>query len=499
MKRSYYVWIVVAALLFVGLAGWRYIWVYASKDTIPGGVVLQGRSGMEDGSVSLGSSTIFAIGGLTIDAALEQIQHRTDALRNLKFTLQANGKKQNKTWTLSQLGVHIDTKDAAAVISKLTAGNMWDRLQYRRQFPANIHFELRWNKEQFKKQVRSVWGMLDANEPVNATRTITSDERIVYTPHQNAYRLDMNRLLIEAQTALENAAAEQWGAAGEAADIVLPLPLRTVQPNVTLERLKSEGIERKIASFTTDFSSSGKGRTYNVSMVAKTLNDWQLAPDEVFDYRKVISLTRDKYGFREAPVILNGELVPGIGGGICQVSSTLYNAALLAGLEMVERRNHSLPVSYLPKGRDATFAEGAINFRFKNTTGKHVIIRTSTSGRKLTVMLFGTLPHNIKYKIQSATVKVIEPPVKEIPSSIVPAGERLLMKTGKPGYIIETYRIALQDGKEVSRTRISRDTYKAQPTVYSISPEHSGPRAIKSEDGPGSRKQLLEDGVRSED
>jgi len=246
-----------------------------------------------------------------------------------------------------------------------------------------------------------------------------------------------------------------------------------------------------LSSFTTDFSSSAAGRAYNVTMTAKTLNNWDLAPGEIFDYKKVIALTRENYGYREAPVILNGELVPGIGGGICQVSSTLYNAALLAGLEMVERRNHSLPVSYLPKGQDATFAEGAINFRFKNTTGKHLIIRTVVSGGKLTIKLFGTLPGNVSYAIESKTVKVIDPPVKEIASQAVPSGGRLLLSSGKSGYIVETYRTKIKDGKTVSRERVSRDTYRAQPSVYGVAEG----RTNNGTDGNGKSKQLLEDGV----
>lgn len=499
MRKSYYVWIGIALLLLTGLVAWRLIWSYAASDQIPEGTVLKQQGGAAgNGLISLGSDAAFALGGLTIDAALDDLAKRAEALRSLRLTIHTNGKKQAAVWRLSELGVHIDTAQAASLIAGLRSGSIWDRFQYRRKFPNKLNIEMGWDRKKFEKQVRSVWGVLDANQPVNAVRTITSDDKVVYTPHQDAYRLDMSALLAQAQAALEAASTAQWGASPAAKDIVLALPLRTVHPDITLSRLQAEGVERMIASFTTDFSSSGRGRAHNVSAAAKTLHDWELAPGEVFDYRKVISLTRDKYGFREAPVILNGELVPGIGGGICQVSSTLYNAALLAGLEMVERRNHSLPVSYLPKGRDATFAEGAINFKFKNTTGKHIIIRTKTSGGKLTVKLFGTMPRNVKYKLQSTTVKVIQPPIKEVPSATVPAGQRLLMQSGKSGYIIETYRIKLQDGKEVSRSKISRDTYKAQPTVYSVSPEHSGPGAIQPGDEYSNRKQLLEDGVRGD-
>ena len=104
-----------------------------------------------------------------------------------------------------------------------------------------------------------------------------------------------------------------------------------------------------------------------------------MAPGETFDYSKIIAQTEAKFGYKEAPVILNGNLVPGIGGGICQVSTTLYNAVLRSGLEIVERRNHSLPVSYVTLGQDATFANGYINFKFRNNTDAYLWIRTITT------------------------------------------------------------------------------------------------------------------------
>lgn len=186
------------------------------------------------------------------------------------------------------------------------------------------------------------------------------------------------------------------------------------------------------------------------------------------------------------------------------MSSTLYNAVLRAGLEIVERRNHSLPVSYVPKGQDATFAEGAINFRFKNTTGKYIVIRSEVEGRQLTVKLFGTMPANVRYEIESRTVRLLEPPVREIPNAYAPSGSRRVLQAGKAGFVVETYRTLVRDGKKVSRERVSRDTYRPTPSVVLVGGARPG---SDSADGGGggargggvNRTPLLEDGVQTQE
>ncbi|MFC6648253.1 VanW family protein [Paenibacillus rhizoplanae] len=211
-----------------------------------------------------------------------------------------------------------------------------------------------------------------------------------------------------------------------------------------------------------------------------------------FDYGKAIQKAQTEYGFREAPVIVNGKLQPGTGGGICQVSSTLYNAALRSGLEIVERRNHSLPVSYLPKGQDATFAEGYINFRFRNNTGKYLIIKSEVQGRTLTIKLFGTFPKNVNYSIESRTVEVLPPTDKYVSDASLPKGGTRVLLAGKTGYVVETYITRHVDGAAVERNLLSRDTYYAQKRIIAIN--RGGMSQSAQPDSP--RRQLVEDGVK---
>jgi vancomycin resistance protein YoaR len=218
-----------------------------------------------------------------------------------------------------------------------------------------------------------------------------------------------------------------------------------------------------------------------------------MAPGETFDYSKIIEQTEAQFGYKEAPVILNGKLVPGIGGGICQVSTTLYNAVLRSGLEIVERRNHSLPVSYVTLGQDATFASGYINFKFRNNTDSYLLIRTITTDQDVTVKLFGHMSPSITYDIDSNIVETLQPPIKYLHNPSLKPGATRPISTGKVGYKVETYRIKRENGIIVKKELISKDKYSPVPTLIA-----SNRGDIKPEEGnsPESGQPILEDGVK---
>ena len=163
---------------------------------------------------------------------------------------------------------------------------------------------------------------------------------------------------------------------------------------------------------------------------------------------------------------------PGIGGGVCQVSTTLYNASLLAGLRIVQRSHHSLPIHYAPPGRDATVVYGAIDFRFRNNTDAPIMVEAHTAQRKLTVRLLGQGPVPV-VKIERGTL--IRMPVSTItrkdPS--LPAGQRVLVSAGKPGIKVTVTRI-IGEGAEAVRETLSNDRYLGEPAVVRVG---TGPAA----------------------
>ena len=165
--------------------------------------------------------------------------------------------------------------------------------------------------------------------------------------------------------------------------------MHEAQPAVSEEALKE--IDGELGHYTTHFGGTGANRGSNIAIAAGRIDGTLLAPNEVFSYNKIVGPRIASAGFKDAPVILKGELVPGIGGGICQVSSTLYNAALLSNLKIVRRSHHAFPVHYLPAGRDATVVDGSIDFQFQNNTDSPIYIRASATRGTLSFRILGKI------------------------------------------------------------------------------------------------------------
>jgi vancomycin resistance protein YoaR len=155
------------------------------------------------------------------------------------------------------------------------------------------------------------------------------------------------------------------------------LPVKAINPKITVDNLTNAGIHEMLSSYTTVFKNEDANRTDNIKLAALKTNGTLLYPGSIFSFNEIVGPREKECGFKEALEIVDGEFVPGIGGGICQVSSTLYNAVLLANLDIVERSNHSRPLSYVPLGQDATVAYDALDFKFSNNTHHHPQCRHS--------------------------------------------------------------------------------------------------------------------------
>ncbi|WP_068779010.1 VanW family protein [Paenibacillus sp. GM2] len=500
-KQFFYFVVPLLVLGFTALSLLFSLQHYAYRDTIPPGVDVAG----------------IPVGGMSAHEAIQVLDRKLAELELEKVTYSFRGMAGSEVLSWENSGVTFDIPDFRAKLTALNNGSLWNRIQIRSRFPKQWRLQARYDLQPLKLQWGPEWEKAHLGVPVNAARTIGADDSIRYTAGKSVYRIDWPVFMTLIQAALPAALPLDEGndgavkveprkeltdAAGQDAaatahsqqssqlpthPVTISVPLVKLQPSVTLDNLKSQGITRKIAEFSTDLTTSGAGRLHNVEAAARSIDGMLLSPGGIFDYAKAIESAEQEYGFQEAPVIFGGKLVPGVGGGICQVSSTLYNAALRAGLEIVERRNHTLPVSYVPKGQDATFAQGYINFRFKNTTGKYLLIRAKSSNGRLVIKLFGTLAENVTYRIQSRTTRTIMPTNKYIKNPSLPSGSQEIMLEGKPGYVVETFRLKQVDGITVSRTLLSRDTYPAQPAVIAV---HDG-----TERSGGAPSQILEDGV----
>jgi vancomycin resistance protein YoaR len=475
MKKIHLALIVITALILIGSLIYGGLHLYGHNNALPKGTTLAG----------------WEVGGLNISEVRSELETKLHTLESVPLVLQVEGNAE-LTLNLKKAGMTYEAAAFVQGLQDLTEGRLWDRVKARYSFPQHWSLEAHLDIAQLQTILSPAWERESFGDPVDATRRITGDDRVVYTPEKTSLEVDWTGMV----TSLWAAAPTSFNRLSTLQEkgITLEVPLTILQPDITLDALKEQGIERKIMQFSTSLGASGPGRIYNVESAAKAVNGTILPPGAVFDYGKAIEKAKVEYGFREAPVIVNGKLQAGVGGGICQVSSTLYNAALRTGLEIVERRNHSLPVNYLPKGQDATFAEGYINFRFRNTTGKYLVIKAAVQGRSLTIKLFGTFPQNVTYKVHSKIVEVLPPVDKYVNDSSLPRGGSRVIQNGKTGYVVETYSTRFVDGKSTEVKKLSRDVYYAQKRLIAIN--RGGVSKSVIPEAP--RKQLVEDGVRSE-
>ena len=252
-------------------------------------------------------------------------------------------------------------------------------------------------------------------------------------------------------------------ASGTPAPAEIALPYAARQPHVTTDALAQ--VDTLLGSFTTAYATSTGNRITNVTTAAEAINGTILLPGETFSFNKVVGPRTADNGFRTAPVIIDGQLKPGMGGGVCQVSTTLYNAALLADLEIVARSHHSMPVHYVPPGRDATVVYGAIDFQFRNSSAAPIVIEglADTAKKTLTFRILGHGPAPV-VTIERSDVASLgnKTTVKKDPT--FPAGKKVVEQKGKAGVSVTVTRV-VGEGPAARREVLSHDRYIGEPSV----------------------------------
>lgn len=244
------------------------------------------------------------------------------------------------------------------------------------------------------------------------------------------------------------------------------IKLTITKPKVTIDQIGSEAFPDRIATFTTRYDVSDTNRTTNLVIACQKINGKVVLAGETFSYNKALGPRTAAAGYRNGKVYEGGEVVDGIGGGICQISSTLYNTVLMANLETVERRNHQFVTSYLPAGRDATVVYGMTDFKFKNTRKYPVKIVASAKNGIATVSMYGIKEENeYTFSFKTKTVASIPFTTKYEEDATLPVGKEKVRQKGANGLKTETYITKMLNGKVISTTLLSRDTYDAMARI----------------------------------
>lgn len=236
------------------------------------------------------------------------------------------------------------------------------------------------------------------------------------------------------------------------------LPIEITEPIVKKSDLLN--IKDKLGEFSTEFNASDYDRVSNLSLATKNTSNVLLLPDDVFSFNKIVGPRLEKYGFKMAKIIMNNQYVSGIGGGICQVSSTLYNAVLYSNLEIVERKNHSLPSTYVSMGRDATISGDYIDLKFKNNTGYPIYIYGEMKGNKVNFTIYGKddFPDR-SIELKTEIVSKTEPTTEIIEDPTLPEGTVIEERKPSPSYTVKSYKIIKEKGKDDIIEPLYTDVY----------------------------------------
>ncbi len=245
--------------------------------------------------------------------------------------------------------------------------------------------------------------------------------------------------------------------------------VEVTEPKYTQEQVAK--CKDLLGEYSTSYSSSGPSRANNVKIAAGRINGTIIYPEKTFSVNKTIKDRTSENGYQSAPEYASGKVVSGIGGGVCQVSTTLYNAVINAELKVVERSPHSMVVAYVDVSRDAAISGNTKDLKFKNNTDVPVYIEASADGGTLSFKIYGeeTRPENRKIFFESQIIETIQPgPAKITEDASLPASYRAITQSAHVGYRAKLWKVIKIEGKEKKRVQINTSVYTAQPQYITV-------------------------------
>ncbi len=243
------------------------------------------------------------------------------------------------------------------------------------------------------------------------------------------------------------------------------LKIGRAAPALTTDEARTYGIKERISTYTTTYGPSNKPRVNNIHLLADSLNGRLIPPGGQFSFNGSVGQRTAEKGYQEAPAIVAGKLVPQLGGGICQVCTTLFNTVFFSGLPVDQRINHMFYISHYPAGRDATVSWGGPDFKFTNSTDHWLLIATSYTDSSITVSLYGTDPrYDVSY-VDGPWTDIRPFPIEIVKDPTLPAGSKFVEDAGVEGRSMVVTRTVKKDGKVVRVDRFVSDYKPKSATV----------------------------------
>lgn len=448
MKKRIGVVVLVLLLLLLAGAGagfYYYYSKYINIDAIYPGVTIQGMS----------------VGGMTQEEAEAKVQEYVDQVSQETVTLQV--RKKETAFPLSDIGLKCTNMDVVEEAYNLgKTGNVFKRVMEVRElekkgtdFPLTFSVD----KEETKKVVAKKAKKFLAKKKDATIKRV--DGKFVITKHVHGIAIDFDA---NAEKLAEVFGNKDWNHKS----VVFPMDYTLDKAKHTKKELSA--IKDVLGTYTTSYAGSASGRCANVENGASLINGTVLYPGESFSvYSKVAPFTAAN-GYHLAGSYSNGQTVQTYGGGICQVSTTLYNAVLRAELNVTERLNHSMTVHYVPLSADAAISGTDKDLKFTNNLDHPIYIQGTAGGSSITFTIYGKeyRASNRKVEYVSQTLSVRGPSEKVIKDITMEVGKRVVESNGRTGYTARLWKVVYIDGKETKRTQVNSSSYMSTPSVVRV-------------------------------
>ncbi|WAW13995.1 VanW family protein [Peptostreptococcus equinus] len=394
------------------------------------------------------------IGGLTKNQAIKKLENN-NKFSNIKL------KFENKKWTINKdkLALNYNIKETVnqAYLYNRKGGffsNIFNTLKSDFGSKNKIELVKSYDVNMLKAEIQSIKKGLDS--PVkNATMSFENDKAVVNDSIPGR-EVNLDKSLKMAQESIKNDT------------FTSTLEVKLEKAKFNKEDLK--GIDARLSTYKTRFGGM-EGRDYNIKKSTIESGEILLKPGEEYSFNKITGEKTLERGYRTAPVIESGQLVPGIGGGVCQTTSTIFNTALLSGMQITDRRSHTIPSDYVDMGRDSTVFDGdpGQDLKFKNPFKHPVYIKNFIQGNYIVSEIYGSKEDIQTIDIVTEMLGSYGGGNKTIKDPSLPAGAKVVEKYSRPGYNMMTYRIYKdKNGNTIRTEKIGPSHYPAQTGVIRV-------------------------------
>ena len=417
------------------------------------------------------------VGNKTEEEAQDMIDEYVDRIANKNITVDVNGK--SVVVTFGAVGFSYEEENLAKKAFEVSKkGSALERLsEISKAKDRDYNFDLKFsiNEDTLTSFIKDGLKKYNKRARNSELQYDATTKQFSATKEKTGVKVDIDATFKEFNKALTDSLYDD-------SDMELTATCKVSNPKYTSEDMME--CTDLIGSFSTYYGTSTAERATNVEVAASRINGITLYPGDVFSVNDTILDRTEENGYKTAAEYVSGKVVDGIGGGVCQVATTLYNAVLNAELTVVERKPHQMVVSYVPLSRDAAIAGDYQDFKFENSLDYPIYLQSSVGGGYLAFSIYGkeTRASNRKIEFEPETVETIQPgePVEEVDTSM-PAGYRATTQAAHTGYKAKLWKIVYEDGVETDRVEVNTSTYNASPEYITV-----GPSVAEATDSPES-------------